>query len=259
MKRIALLFALAGTFAAAQAPTTPKPAAPAAKPPVKRPATAGPVTTVKLPSTPANIPPVKGVIKPAFTLFYKDITIGSGPVAEPGKLYKVNYTGYLAADGKKFDSTLDHRRPVLDKDGKPEKDADGNPKLGDPEPIQFPQGRGRVIPGWDQGFAGMRIGGKRRIFIPYQLAYGELGRPPIIPPKADLIFDVELVDVTDMPAMPMPGAHPMPARPGTTPTPPTGATPPAPQPAPKPAQPANPPTAPQTPQPDKPANPAQPQ
>ena len=64
-------------------------------------------------------------------------------------------------------------------------------------PISFPQGARRVIAGWDLGFEGMRVGGKRRLFIPFQLAYGEAGRPPLIPPKSELIFDVELMAVAD--------------------------------------------------------------
>ena len=64
------------------------------------------------------------------------------------------------------------------------------------EPISFEQGKRKVIPGWDAGFEGMRVGGKRRFLIPYQLAYGEKGRGKI-PPKADLIFDVELMDVKE--------------------------------------------------------------
>jgi peptidylprolyl isomerase len=144
-------------------------------------------------------------------------------------MYKVFYTGWFGNngrddDGKVFDASANHRIPITDKDGKPVLDADGKPKLGDPQPIPFPQGFGRVIPGWDQGFGGMKIGGKRRLFIPWQLAYGAAGRPgpdaahPGIPPKSDLIFDVELVDVTDMPSQPnrpggmggMPPGHPMP-------------------------------------------------
>jgi peptidylprolyl isomerase len=163
------------------------------------------------------------MMKTAFSLKYQDIKIGTGADAEPNKMYEVLYTGWLAADGHKFDSTNDHpRAPVLDKDGKPVLDADGKPKQGDPQPISFPQGFGRVIPGWDQGFEGMKIGGKRRIFVPWQLAYGARGRAgpdaahPVIPAKADLIFDVELVDITDLPLPPnhpamgtMPGARPM--------------------------------------------------
>jgi peptidylprolyl isomerase len=136
---------------------------------------------------------------------------------------------------------------VLDKDGKPVLGDDGKPKQGPPQPISFPQGFGRAIPGFDQGFTGMKIGGKRRIFIPWQLAYGAKGRPgpdaahPGIPEKSDLIFDVELVDVSDVvmppghpgmtPGMhPMPGGAPhpgMPAAPGAPPKPPAPATAPA--------------------------------
>jgi peptidylprolyl isomerase len=293
MKRIALLLALATTLHYASAQTPAKPATTAAKPATAATAAKKPGTTtasgIKLPP---GVTPVRGILKTAFALKYQEVKIGTGAPAEAGKLYKVHYTGWLASDGKKFDSSFDHRRPVLDKDGKPENDADGKPKLGDPEPIQFPQGRRGVIPGWDQGFEGMKVGGKRRLFIPYQLAYGELGRPPVIPPKADLIFDIELVDVTDMPAQRgpggpgAPGARPMPLRPGAapapgTPVPPTGANPSAPTappaPAAKPADPTAPtvapnsappasapapttppPTSPTAP-PAKPANPAQPQ
>ena len=88
----------------------------------------------------------------------------------------------------------------MDKDGKMQRDADGKIVMSGPLPITFIQGMGRTIPGFDQGFDGMKIGGKRRIFIPWQLAYGAVGRPgpdaahPGIPAKANLIFDVELID-----------------------------------------------------------------
>jgi peptidylprolyl isomerase len=139
-----------------------------------------------------------------FSLRYQDISIGTGTEAEPLKTYRVIYTGYRAADGVKVDSSSDHRSPILGPDGKPEMGADGKPKLGDPQPFSFPQGMGRLIPGFDQGFAGMRAGGKRRLFIPWQLAYGVRGIPdrpghPGIPPKSDMIFDVELVDVSETP------------------------------------------------------------
>jgi peptidylprolyl isomerase len=178
---------------------------------------------------PAAIPQYKGFQKAIFTvaLRYQEIKVGTGALAEPGKMYKVHYTGWRAADGVKFDSSLDHPgQPVKDKDGKPVLGADGKPEMGPPQPMQFPQGMGRLIPGFDQGFTGMKIGGKRRIFIPWQLAYGMREIPdhgpahPGIPAKSDLIFDVELVDVTDMPAPPSrpgmggpPGAHPMPGVP----------------------------------------------
>ena len=259
MTKSLLLFSMA-VAVAAHAQTAPKPTA---KPATTHTATAA----AKLPP---GVPPVRGLMKTAFSLRYQDIKIGTGPEAEPNKMYKVLYTGWLASDGHKFDSTDDHpRAAVMDKDGKPVLGADGKPKQGPVEPIAFPQGFGRVIPGWDQGFYGMHIGGKRRIFIPWQLAYGTRGRPgpdaahPGIPAKADLIFDVELVDVADLPmpqghpgmpgsmnGRPMPGMPPAkPAAPGQTTAPATNApassaTPP---PAAAPATPAQPATLPTTP------------
>lgn len=205
----------------------------------------------KLPPGEKRIP---GIPKTAFALKYQDIKIGTGPVAESGKLWHVKYKGWRASDGVVFDNWEDHKQPVRDKDGKPEMDADGKPKMGDPEPLAFPQGMGRLIPGFDNGVTGMHVGGKRRIFIPWQIAYGTRSIPdrpdhPGIPAKSDLIFDVELVETTDMPAQPQrpammpqrpgapgqPGAPPNPAAPkGATPgvpsTPPTGTAPATPPP-----------------------------
>jgi peptidylprolyl isomerase len=275
-----IVFVMAGVITSG-AQTQPKPAAPAAA--KAKPAATAAKPAAAVPATdklPAGIPPIAGVKKIAFSLRYQDIEIGTGPDAVPLKMYKVNYIGWLGNngrddDGKKFDSSADHPAPVTDKDGKPVMDADGKPKMGPPQPIGFPQGFGRVIPGWDQGFNGMKIGGKRRLFIPWQLAYGAMGRPgpdpahPVIPAKVDLIFDVELVDITDMPMPPnhpgmggMPGARPggpggapngASGQPGahvsghpTTPdasapsapaTPPAPANPPAPAAPPSPAQP----------------------
>ena len=204
--------------------------------------------------------------------------MGAGPVGEEGKLWHVKYTGWRAADGVKFDSWDEHKLPVI-KDGKPEMGADGKPVLGDPKPMEFPHGVGRLIPGFDAGVDGMRVGGKRRLFIPYQLAYGNRVIPdrgpehPGIPAKSDLIFDVELVEVTDMPQpparpqfpahpstqpMPSPGPHfPLPTQkpatpgqpaapavPGTAPT--TTTPPPAAAPATAPAAPSAPATPPQS-------------
>jgi len=268
--RILILLMAFGTVIAG-AQTSAKPAAPAGTAPKATTAKAGAASTT--PKLPPGIPVVHGIVKPLLTLRYEEIKIGTGALAEPGKLYKVKYTGYRAADGVKFDSSEDHRRPVLDKDGKPETGPDGKPVLGEAEPMSFPQGMGRLIPGFDQGFAGMKIGGKRRIFIPWQLAYGMREIPdrgpehPGIPAKSDLIFDVELVDVTDLPAMPprpgMPG-RPMPPgamrpgapggavhAPGAAPAPgtaPGNGAPPASAPAPSQAPPANgqPPSTPPT-------------
>jgi peptidylprolyl isomerase len=204
--------------AAGSAQTSPKPVT------TPKAANASVTVATKGLKLPPGIPRARGVVKTAFSLRYQDVKIGTGAEAEPNKMYKVLYTGWLAADGHEFDSSEDHRLPLKDKDGKPVMGDDGKAKLGDPQPFGFAQGFGRVIPGFDQGFTGMKIGGKRRLFIPWQLAYGARGRPgpdpahPGIPPKSDLIFDIELVDVADLQMPPnhpgMPGGTPI--RPGMT-------------------------------------------
>ena len=128
------------------------------------------------PRMPASVPPVTGTVVEEAALRYIEIQPGTGEPAKAGQQYTVHYTGWLR-DGTKFDSSV----------GK--------------DPLTFVQGRRLVIPGFDAGFEGMRVGGKRRLFIPYQLAYGEQGRGPI-PPKAELIFDVELLAVKDAPPAP---------------------------------------------------------
>ncbi len=128
-----------------------------------------------------------GIESATFSLAYVDTKIGTGQLATPHKWYSINYTGYLV-DGTKFDSSLDRG-----------------------EPISIPYGQHRVIPGWDTGFDGMRVGGKRRLFIPYQLAYGA-NPHQAIPAKSELIFDVELVAISD--------TQPKPKTPPTPPTPP---------------------------------------
>jgi peptidylprolyl isomerase len=162
-------------------------------------------------SLPPGVPAVKGALQDLFTLRFQEVRIGSGSLAEPGKMYKVHYTAWLAADGRKFDSSYDHPGPpVLDQRGKPVLGPDGKPKWAEPPPVSIPQDYGYVIPGWDQGFYGMRVGGKRRLFIPYQLAYGARGRPgpdadhPGIPPRSDLIYDIELIEVGELPPPPPP-------------------------------------------------------
>jgi peptidylprolyl isomerase len=104
-------------------------------------------------------------------LKYHDFEVGTGPSPEEGQRVSVHYTGWTT-DGTRFDSSITRGRP-----------------------IDFPLGKGRVIKGWDEGIATMKVGGKRQLYIPYDLAYGERGRPPLIPAKADLIFEVELVDI----------------------------------------------------------------
>lgn len=158
------------------------------------------------PALPASIPPLPGHPQPLYSLRYIDSVIGTGPLAEQRKYYTVHYTGWLT-DGTKLDSSVDRGAPIT-----------------------FPYGARQVIPGWDTGFEGMHVGGKRRLFIPYQLAYGESGRPPIIPAKANLIFDIELIGQSDTPPTPPPAA---------TPSQPSGSKPAdaAPEPASKPATP----------------------
>ncbi len=239
---LTLLMAAGATALFAQNQTTPAPAAapaattasaatpaPAAKP-ATPPATAAvvppkPVPAEDVPAQPANIkcskydscvfipppgiPPAEGTLKTAFTLRYQDIKVGTGDFAEPNKEYIFHYTAWLAADGKQFDTSYNHRGKIMDKNQKPVKDASGKDELGPPQPLtitQGAQGMEHALNGLDQGFEGMRVGGKRRIIIPYQLAYGARERPspgpemPVgIPPKSDLIFDVELLAVNDPP------------------------------------------------------------
>jgi peptidylprolyl isomerase len=133
----------------------------------------------RAPKLPASIPPVAGKPVAAFALRYIDIRAGGGEPMRPRACVYAHYTGWLT-NGTKFDSSRDTM-------------PNGQPRT----PIAFAQGGRMVIPGWDAGFEGMRVGGQRRLFIPYQLAYGELGRPPVIPAKSELIFDVELTAVAD--------------------------------------------------------------
>jgi FKBP-type peptidyl-prolyl cis-trans isomerase len=121
-----------------------------------------------------NASPTKVTGKPTTTtsgLQYWNIVVGTGATATAGKTVKVHYTGWLT-DGKKFDSSVDRGQP-----------------------FEFPLGAGRVIKGWDEGVAGMKVGGKRQLRIPPELGYGGRGAGGVIPPNATLIFDVELIDV----------------------------------------------------------------
>lgn len=255
MKRIALILTLAAFAAAASAQTASKSSAPtspkssAATTSASKTSSSAPEPWIKLPPGVPRL--AHGPVRIPFTLRYEDIKIGSGPEAESDKMWHLKYTGWRAADGVEFDSWDQHKMPAM-KDGRPEMGPDGKPKMNDPEPIVIPQGMGRVIPGFDWGLAGMRIGGKRRIFIPWQLAYGTRAIPdrpdhPGIPAKSDLIFDVELVEVTDLPA-PHPPMMPMPhpGAPGAPPTHPGPGAAPQPNAAPAhPAEPAAPQSAPQ--------------
>lgn len=128
---------------------------------------------------PAPIPQISGdKHEIEVELNYIDFVKGTGAMVEPRKCIYTHYTGWTT-DGKQFDSSRDTM-------------PNGKPKA----PLSFNQGSRRVIMGWDMGFEGMRVGGQRRLIIPYQLAYGEAGRAPI-PPRATLIFDVELLGLAD--------------------------------------------------------------
>jgi FKBP-type peptidyl-prolyl cis-trans isomerase len=96
---------------------------------------------------------------------------GTGEEAKTGDNVAVHYTGTLT-DGTKFDSSVDRGTP-----------------------FEFPLGAGKVIKGWDQGVVGMKVGEKRKLTIPSDLAYGDGGFPPVIPPKATLVFEVELIEI----------------------------------------------------------------
>ncbi len=239
MKNLMLILLMAACAAAASSQNPAHPATHAAM----AAQTAATSTSAKCPAGSANIvlppgvPPAEGDLKDIFALRYQDIKVGTGAEAELGKLYKVQYTYWLAADGHKIDSTYDHPGPpIKDKDGKIVMGNDGKPMLGDPLTVNFIQGRRQMIWGFDQGLQGMKVGGKRRLFIPWQLAWGAMGHLPAIPPKADMIYDVDLVEVAEPPAPPTPppsmnhpprglppGAKPVTPAPGTATPAPTGA------------------------------------
>lgn len=163
----------------------------------RRPASTGCSAEAAQPVLPAAVPKVAGCTDVLYALRYIDTMVGTGAPVVPRRWLTVAYTGYLM-DGTKFDSSI----------GK--------------DPITFPYGAHQVITGWDTGFEGMKVGGKRRLFIPYQLAYGEAGRAPVIPAKAELIFDVELVGISENP--PAPKTPPTPPA-GSRPVPPAGSAP----------------------------------
>src|SRR5271165_5975854 len=143
------------------------------------------LTAVVFAQTPAEKPKIQVVrpntnaptkvtgdgVKTESGLQYWDIKVGLGPVAKAGDHVKVHYTGWLTT-GKKFDSSVDANQP-----------------------FEFTLGQGDVIKGWDEGVAGMKVGGKRQLRIPPELAYGETGFKTVIPANATLIFDIRLLAV----------------------------------------------------------------
>ena len=144
-------------------------------PPTPTPQGAGPQTP----------PPVSGQpLTTASGLQYIDIQEGTGVSPQTGQSVTVNYTGWLQSDSSKFDSSLDRS-----------------------DPFTFEIGTAKVIKGWDEGVATMKVGGKRRLIIPPDLAYGEQGVGPI-PGNATLIFDVELLNVSGDTLTPSPSGSP---------------------------------------------------
>jgi peptidylprolyl isomerase len=129
--------------------------------------------TSKAAITVPNGPTVQLPTGPAPTqLVVKDLKAGTGPEAKSGDQVTVQYIGVLYEDGTKFDASYDHGQP-----------------------FSFQLGGGNVIPGWDQGVAGMKAGGRRELIIPPDLAYGAQGQPPTIPANATLVFVIDLVSV----------------------------------------------------------------
>ena len=119
--------------------------------------------------------PAKGKGSPPSQLVVQDLIVGKGKKAASGDLVSVRYVGVLFDNGKEFDASWKGKGPG--------------------QPFQFPLGAGQVIPGWDQGVLGMRVGGRRKLIIPADLAYGAQGYPPSIPADAALIFDIDLEKV----------------------------------------------------------------
>jgi peptidylprolyl isomerase len=124
--------------------------------------TSGPLATEPKVTPPSGTPPTK--------LEKKDLIVGTGKEAKAGDTVTVNYVGVLYKGGKEFDASWKRK-----------------------EPFQFKLGQGQVIKGWDEGVPGMKVGGRRELVIPAELAYGKTGSPPTIPANAPLVFVVDLL------------------------------------------------------------------
>ena len=130
------------------------------------------------PAPTPGIPPLPSVIQWHATpsgMQYADVAIGRGPNPREGQVVVVHFTGWLD-DGTQFDSTQARKKP-----------------------FGFPVGSGQVIKGWDEGVRTMQVGGKRRLVVPPQLAYGAKGVPGLVPPNSRLTFDIELLRIIDQP------------------------------------------------------------
>jgi peptidylprolyl isomerase len=144
--------------------TTPTSSTPTTPTSTAKTPTSGPLATKPTVTVPSGPAPTK--------LVTKEIIVGTGPEAKAGDSVTVNYVGVLYSNGKVFDASWKRH-----------------------EPFTFTLGKGQVIPGWDQGVAGMKVGGRRELIIPAELAYGKRGSPPTIPPNAPLVFVVDLLGV----------------------------------------------------------------
>jgi peptidylprolyl isomerase len=142
------------------------PAGESAPKPEEKPAAPAPAPAT---APPAAVPAVEAPAPREDGLVIEDLQIGDGPSVPKGAAVVVHYKGTLKSDGTEFDSSYKRGQPAA-------------------FPLQ------NLIKGWQEGIPGMKPGGKRKLTVPYALAYGENGRPPVIPPKADLVFEIELVD-----------------------------------------------------------------
>jgi FKBP-type peptidyl-prolyl cis-trans isomerase FkpA len=128
--------------------------------------------------SPTAAPPAAGALSAPVAFQIQDLTPGSGEPIAPGREAVVQYTGWLYEE-----TAPDHKG----------REFDSSRRTG--QPFRFAVGGGQVIKGWDQGVAGMRVGGKRRLTVPPALAYGDEGAGGVIPPGATLVFDVELIGI----------------------------------------------------------------
>jgi peptidylprolyl isomerase len=136
-------------------------------------------TPAPAPGTPGALPPVSGERRSIGSIDYVEVREGSGATVRSGQCAYVHYTGWLP-NGRRFETSRDTSGAGFDL-----------------PPLPVTLGQKAVIQGWDTGIPGMRVGGIRRLFIPHRFAYGAMGSPPRIPPRTDLVFDIELMAIAE--------------------------------------------------------------